>query len=114
MARRVLIITLVAAFSLGTANLGISGGMGKKGKEAGSAMGKETLPGTVTRVDGNTVTLRDAGCKEQTVEVTNPKELKDIRIGDHVSVWDGRIVKANTGVLLGYGIRPLPFPGETC
>lgn len=71
----------VTAFSLSMSGLGISGEMGKKGKGARYAMGKDTLRGTVTRVDGNTVTLRGEECQERKVLATKPMELKDIRVG---------------------------------
>lgn len=114
MSRKILVVLLVAAFSLGMPTLGNSGGMGKEGKGAGSALDKETLRGTVTRVDGNAVTLRDAECRERTVEAANLRELKDIRIGDHVAVRDGRFAEAVSDPLAGYGISSLPFPGEKC
>lgn len=114
MARRILFVLLVAAYSLGMPSPGFSGRMGGEGKGAGSGMDKETLRGTVTRVDGNAVTLRDAECRERTVEAANPRELKDIRIGDHVAVRDGRFAEAVSDPLAGYGISSLPFPGEKC
>ena len=114
MARKILVVSLVAAFSVGMPVLVLSGGMGKEGVGAGSAMDKETIRGTVTRIDGNAVTLRDAKCRERTVHAANPRELKDIRTGDHVAVREGRIAKAVADPLAGYGVSSPPFPGEKC
>jgi len=46
--------------------------------------------GTVTKVAGMTLTVKDAAGKEVTVKVSN---AKDIKVGDMVTVKDGKATK---------------------
>jgi pyruvate kinase len=48
--------------------------------------------GTVTKIESGKVSITDAmGVK--TVEPTNPEVLTDLKVGDQVSVKDGKLVK---------------------
>ncbi|MFO0754364.1 MAG: hypothetical protein U0411_13705 [Thermodesulfovibrionales bacterium] len=48
------------------------------------------VKGTVTKIDGSKVTIKDAAGKESTVEVKNAKEIK---VGEMVTVKDGTAKK---------------------
>lgn len=54
------------------------------------AMASVEVKGTITKIDGNKVTVRDDKGKETTVEVKDPKGLK---VGDKVSIKDGVATK---------------------
>ncbi len=47
--------------------------------------------GTVTKVAGMTLTIKDAAGKEVTAKVSN---AKDVKVGDMVTVKDGKAAKA--------------------
>ena len=49
------------------------------------------VKGTVTKVAGMTVTIKDAAGKEVNVKVSN---AKDVKVGDMVTVKDGKAAKA--------------------
>jgi len=49
------------------------------------------VKGTVTKVEGNKVTLNDDAGKETTVDV---KDAKGVKVGDKVTIKDGAIVPA--------------------
>ena len=74
------IITLLVAmvFTLGMVSLTF----GADVKEA---------KGTVTKVAGMTLTIKDAAGKEVTAKVSN---AKDVKVGDMVTVKDGKAAKA--------------------
>jgi ribosomal protein S1 len=56
----------------------------------GFARGEMGVKGTVTKIEGNKVTVEvDAG-KEMTVDV---KDVKDIKVGDKVKIKDGVVEK---------------------
>lgn len=80
-ARKLLVFFVVTVVSLGIASLGISGGMGKEVK------------GTVIKIEGSKVTIKDAMGHEKTVEPKNPEALKDLKAGDPVAVKDGMLTK---------------------
>jgi len=48
------------------------------------------VTGTITKVAGNKVTIKDAAGKESTVEAKNAKDVKE---GDHVTIKDGMATK---------------------
>ncbi|MBZ0158001.1 MAG: hypothetical protein K8I29_17530 [Alphaproteobacteria bacterium] len=48
------------------------------------------MKGTVTKIDGKKVTIKDAAGKDSTVEVKN---AKDVKVGDMVTVKDGTATK---------------------
>lgn len=48
------------------------------------------VKGTVTKIDGKKVTVKDDKGKETTVEV---KEVKDVKVGDKVTIKDGVVAK---------------------
>ena len=49
------------------------------------------VEGTITKIDGHKVTVKDAAGKETTVDV---KDAKGVKVGDKVTIKDGAIVPA--------------------
>jgi hypothetical protein len=46
------------------------------------------VKGTITKIEGNKVTVKDAAAKETTVDV---KDAKGVKVGDTVTIKDGVI-----------------------
>ncbi len=68
---------VAAAFLLGSASLSLAAGDEKM-----------AVSGTVTKIEGNKVTVKDDMGKETTVEV---KDIKGTKVGDKVKIEDGVI-----------------------
>ncbi|MCI0468993.1 MAG: hypothetical protein L0Y62_02880 [Nitrospirae bacterium] len=51
------------------------------------------VKGTVTKVDGMKITVKDAAGKETTVEV---KDTAGVKVGDKVTIKDGKVIKDAT------------------
>ena len=79
--RKLFVFFVIAVFSLGLAGAGFSAGM------AGDAKG-----GFVTKIENGKVTIKD-NMGETTVEPTNPEVLTELKVGDKVSVKDGKLDK---------------------
>lgn len=77
MAKKLLVLFLAIVVCLSIGSLGISAGMGGEVK------------GTVTKVEGNHVTIKDAMGQEKTVEPKNPEALDDLKVGDRAAFKDG-------------------------
>ncbi|MBI5577448.1 MAG: hypothetical protein HY896_13940 [Deltaproteobacteria bacterium] len=84
--RKAVAMLAAAAFILGLGIPGIS-----------TAMSHEELKGTVTRIEGTRVTIQDNMGMEKTIQATGPEELKNIKIGDHVSFKNGMLKKEAEG-----------------
>jgi len=95
-ARTLFVFFVVAMFSLGLASTGLSAGSGGEVK------------GTVTKLDGGQVSIKDLKGDEKTVEPKNPEALKDLRVGDEASVKDGILKKV--GGARPYAPAPSPGP----
>lgn len=54
--------------------------------------GKMTVKGTITNIENNKVTVKDAKGNEKTVEV---KDIKDTKAGDKVEIKNGVIKKVS-------------------
>ena len=94
-ARKLFITFVIAVFSLGLASAGFSAGM----------VGETT--GTITKIEGGKVSIMGS-MGEKTIEPMNPEALKDFKVGDEVSVKDGKLVKEG-----GAGSSaPSPVPGS--
>ena len=95
MAKKLAILLVAAVISMNLPALAISAGMG------------DDVKGTVTKIEGGTVTIKDAMGIEQTVEPKNPDALTDLKVGDKAAVKDGMLMK-------GDGMEPAapsPAPG---
>ena len=77
---------------------------------AGSAIAAmDEVRGTVTKIEGNSVTIKDSMGGEKTVEPKNPEALNDLKVGDRAGVKDGILTKEG-----GMGTStpsPAPAPG---
>jgi hypothetical protein len=94
-ARKLLVYFLVAGFCLAHASPGISAGMG------------DEVKGTVTKIDGGAVSIKDSMGAEKTVVPKNPEALKNLKVGDRAAVKDGTLTKEG-----GAGpSTPAPAPG---
>jgi len=73
------IIALVIAiiFTFGVATMGFAAAAGE-------------VKGTVTKIDGKKVTVKDDKGKETTVEA---KDVKDVKVGDKVTIKGGVVMK---------------------
>ena len=80
-ARRLLILLLLAVFSLCIASPGLSGVAG------------EEVRGTVTKIDGSNVTIEGFMGDERTIEPKNTEALTGLKLGDRVSVKKGILIK---------------------
>ena len=95
MTKKLAILLVAAVISLNLPALAISAGMG------------DDVKGTVTKIEGGQVTIKDAMGIEQTVEPKNPDALTDLKVGDKAAVKDGMLMK-------GDGMEPAapsPAPG---
>lgn len=80
MAKRIFVLLLALVFTLGVASFGFAAD-----KPAAE------VKGTVSKIDGKKITVKDAAGKETTVEV---KEVpKDLKVGDMVAIKDGMVTK---------------------
>jgi hypothetical protein len=91
-ARKLFVLFAVAVFSLGLASAGLSSGTEMKG--------------SVTRIEGDQVSIIDKMGNEKTILPTNPGVLTDLKVGDLVSVKDGHLTK------LGGIVPSAPSPGH--
>jgi outer membrane lipoprotein SlyB len=53
----------------------------------------QEVKGTVSKIDGNKLTILDDKGVEQTVNVKDLQSLKEIKVGDKVLVKDGKVIK---------------------
>jgi len=72
---------VVALFSLGLASPGLSSTLG------------EEVKGTVTKIDGGKVSIKDFMGDEKTIEPINPEALRNFKVGDRALVKDGILTK---------------------
>jgi outer membrane lipoprotein SlyB len=58
----------------------------------------QEIKGTVSRIDGNKLTIRDDMNMEKTVQVKDKdlESLKQIKVGDRVLVMNGKVTKGDT------------------
>jgi hypothetical protein len=76
-ARNLFVFFVVALFSLGLASAGLSAGLG------------DEVKGTVTKIDGGKVSIKDFMGDVKTVEPKNPEASRDLRVGDARRVGPG-------------------------
>ncbi len=73
--RSIIALVIAIIFTFGVATMGLA---------------TAEVKGTITKIDGKKVTVKDDKGKETTVEV---KEVKDIKVGDKVTIKDGVATK---------------------
>ena len=80
MIKRLVVLLMIAVFTLGVVGLTFSA---------------QEIKGTVSKIEGNKLTIVDdmGKGKEKTVKVEDKESLKEIKVGDRVLVKDGRVTK---------------------
>ncbi len=78
MIKRLIVLVMVAAFTLGVAGMGFSA---------------QEIKGTVAKIEGNRVTILDERGKQATISINDPATLQGLNVGDRVSVQDGKVAK---------------------
>jgi len=62
----------------------------------GLSFSAQEIKGTVSKIEGDKLTLEDDMGKQVTISVKDPMILKDLKVGDRVSVKDGKVIKEKT------------------
>jgi len=79
--KKLIVLLMAMVFTLGVAGLGFSA---------------QEVKGTVLKIAGDKLTIQDSKGKEQTVKVKDMESLKEIKVGDMVSVKDGKVTKESS------------------
>ncbi len=79
--KKLIVLLMAMVFTLGVVGLSFSA---------------QDIKGTVSKIEGDKVTIKDDMGKEQTVKVKDLGSLKEIKVGDKVMVKDGKVVKEST------------------
>jgi len=77
-AKRFIALLMVMALTLGVAGLSFSA---------------QETKGTVAKIEGSKLTIQDDMGKKTTVQVKDQESLKEVKVGDRVSVKDGKVIK---------------------
>ena len=96
MAKRLLILLAVMAFTLSLASTYVSAGMG------------EEIKGSVTKIEDGKVTILDAMGNEKTMKVKDPAALQDLKVGERISMKDGMLTKESGGSATPEPSAPAP------
>ncbi|MDP2972957.1 MAG: hypothetical protein Q8P64_27665, partial [Deltaproteobacteria bacterium] len=78
---KLIVLLMVAAFTLGVVGLSFSA---------------QEIKGTVSKIEGDKLTILDDKGKQTTSRVGDPMILKDLKVGDRVLVKDGKVTKEGT------------------
>jgi outer membrane lipoprotein SlyB len=81
MVKRLMILWMVAVFTLGVVGLSFSA---------------QEIKGTVSKIEGDRLTILDDTGKDKTVKIKDPESLKEIKVGDRVLVKAGKVTKEST------------------
>ena len=79
--KRLIVLLMAMVFTLGIVSLSFPA---------------QEVKGTVARIEGNKLTIRDDMGKEKTLKVKDLESLKEIKVGDRVLVKDGKVIKEST------------------
>ena len=79
--KKLIILLMAVVFTLGVAGLSFSA---------------QEIKGTVSKIEGDRLTIVDAMGKEKTVKVEDKESLKEIKVLDRVLVKDGKVTKEGT------------------
>ena len=93
--KRLIVLLMTMVFTLGV--VGLSFSAQAQAQEITQEITQE-IKGTVSRIDGNKLTILDDMNKEKTVKVKDKdlESLKAIKVGDRVLVRDGKVTKGGT------------------
>ena len=78
MIKRLVVLLMIAVFTLGVVGLTFSA---------------QEIKGTVSKIEGDKLTILDDKGKQTTISVGDPMILKDLKVGDRVLVKDGKVTK---------------------
>jgi Cu/Ag efflux protein CusF len=78
MLKRSIVLVMAVLFTLGSVGLCFAAG---------------DIKGTVSKIEGDQITILDAAGNEAKIKVEDQATLKDLKIGDKVSVKDGKVTK---------------------
>jgi len=81
MIKKLIVLLMVTTFALAVAGISFSA---------------QEVKGTVSKIEGNKLTLLDDTGKQITVQVKDQESLKEVKVGDRVSVKDGKVIKEST------------------
>jgi pyruvate kinase len=62
----------------------------------GLSFSAQEIKGTVSKIEGDRLTIEDDMGKQTTTRVGDPMILKDLKVGDRVLVKDGKVTKEKT------------------
>ena len=79
--RKLIVLLMAMVFILGAVGLSFS---------------DQEIKGTVSKIVGNKLTILDSMGKEKTVKIKDLESLKEIKVGDMVSVKDGKVTKESS------------------
>ena len=79
MTKRLIVLLIVMAFALGVVGVSLSAA--------------QEIKGMVTKIEGDKITIQDAAGKQTTVSINDPRTLQDLKVGDTVSIKDGKLTK---------------------
>ena len=79
--KKLIILLMAVVFTLGVAGLSFSA---------------QEIKGTVSKIEGDRLTIEDDMGKQTTMSVGDPMILKDLKVGDRVLVKDGMLTKEKT------------------
>ncbi|MCJ7747273.1 MAG: hypothetical protein MUP27_05980 [Desulfobacterales bacterium] len=79
--KKLIILLMAVVFTLGVASLSFSA---------------QEIKGTVSKIEGDKLTILDDMGKQTTMSVGDPMILKDLKVGDRVLVKDGKVTKEKT------------------
>lgn len=77
-AKRLIVLLMAAVFTFGVVGLSLSA---------------EEVKGTVTKIEGNAVTIQDDMGGQTVVEVKDQESLMDIKVGDKVVIKGSKLKK---------------------
>ena len=97
--KRLIILMMAMAISFSFANISIAGQAANQDMDPGTNVSANSpqegiaVQGTVSRIEGDQVTLESEKGEEITVSVVDSEVLADLQVGDKVLVKNGKIVK---------------------
>ncbi len=76
--KKLIVFAMAVLFTLGVVGLSYSA---------------QEVKGTISKIDGDKLTIMDDKGKEQTVSIKDMESLKELKVGDKVMVKDGKVIK---------------------
>lgn len=76
--KSLIVLLMAVAFTLGVVGLSFSA---------------QEIKGTVSKIEGDKLTLVDNVGKEKTVKVKDMESIKEVQVGDKVLVKNGKVIK---------------------